>query len=196
MDKHLAIVFWDLGIGGIQTRVSSLIARTLKKYPQTQITLLLYERKAQEVKILNHPRVSILTFPGPMVVKAWGLKKKFWRLTTVQLILWVYYQLTIKKPTHVITFLNRFSFFIALYIFSKRIIGRRPVFIINEPVVISTYLKQHETSWWRLLATFSYKVADKMIVATNNVKQDLIKQFKVNPHKIAVIKSWIQLYEE
>lgn len=192
MDKHLAIVFWNLGIGGIQTRVSSIIARTLEKYPQTQITLLLYERKAQEVKILNHPSVSVLTFPGPVIIKAWGLKKRFWRLTTVQLILWVYYQLTVKKPTHVMTFLNRFSFFIALYVFFKRIVGRNPVYIINEPVVISAYLKQHESIWWRLLVVFSYKVANKIIVATNSVKQDLTKQFKVDPNKIIVIKSWTQ----
>lgn len=192
MDKHLAIVFWDLGIGGIQTRVSSIIARTLEKYPQTQITLLLYERKAHEVKILTHPHVSVLTFPGPVVIKVLRLKKKFWRLTTFQLILWVYYQLIIIKPTHIMTFLNRFSFFIALYIFIKRIVGRSPIFIINEPVVISTYLKQHEPRWWQPLVTLSYKVANRIIVATNGVKQDLIKQFKADPNKITVINSWTQ----
>lgn len=190
MKQHLAIVFWNLGIGGIQTRVNNIVTKILEVYPDSVITIMLYERKVHEVPIAIHPRVSIISFPGSFTIKSRLFTKKLWRFTTVQFVFWLYYQLTKQRPTHVVVFLNRLSFYIAWFVFVLKILRLAPRLIINEPVVLSTYLRRRDPHWWPKMISFSHGVADKIIVATNTVKIDLVKNFHTDPQKITVIRSW------
>lgn len=194
MDKRLAIVFWDLGIGGIQTRMKGVIARIIEQHPNTHITFLLYERKKTEITIQN-PLVSIKTFPGPIIFNIFGWRKKFWRFTTLQFLIWLYVNLKKSNPTHIITFLNRLSLYVAIYVYFYNLINKKIALVINESIVVSTYLQQYDPKWWRLFQSFSYQVAHKIIVATESVKKDLIKQFGVDRHKIVIVKSWVSSNE-
>ena len=108
MNQHLAIIFWDLGIGGVQTRISAVVEKILATHPKAFISIMLYERKTNEVVISNNPRVSIVSFPGSYTIKSRFFTKKIWRFTTLQFALWTYYQLFKLQPTHVLVFLIAF----------------------------------------------------------------------------------------
>lgn len=192
MKQHLAIIFWDLGIGGVQTRISAIVEKILAARPQAQITIILFERKTNEVAIVNNPRVSIVSFPGSYTIKSRFFTKKIWRFTTLQFVLWMYYQLVKIRPTHVLAFLNRLSFPIAWYVLLLKIFRHAPRFIINEPVVLSQYLKTKDPMWGPYMVTFSHRVADTIIVAAQSVKGDLINIFHTTPKKIIIIRSWIK----
>ncbi|MEK7141607.1 MAG: hypothetical protein AAB800_03630 [Patescibacteria group bacterium] len=192
MNQHLAIIFWDLGIGGVQTRISAVVEKILATHPKAFISIMLYERKTNEVVISNNPRVSIVSFPGSYTIKSRFFTKKIWRFTTLQFALWMYYQLFTVRPTHVLVFLNRLSFLVAWYVLLLKIFRIAPRFIINEPVVLSHYLKTKDPRWGPHKITFSHRVADTIIVAARSVKDDLIHNFHTAPKKIILIRSWIK----
>ena len=156
---------------------------------------MLYERKTNEVVISNNPRVSIVSFPGSYTIKSRFFTKKIWRFTTLQFALWTYYQLFKLKPTHVLVFLNRLSYIIAWYVLLLKVLRAAPRFMINEPVILSEYLKRRDPHWLPIMITFSHAVADAVIVATQSVREDLIKHFSTNPKKIVVIPSWTKYHE-
>lgn len=191
MKQHLTIIFWDLGIGGVQTRIRSIVEKTLAAHPQAQVTIILFERKTNEVAIIKNPRVSIVSFPGSYSIKSRFFTKKIWRFTTMQFVLWMYYQLIKLRPTHVLVFLNRLSFSIAWWVLLLKILRSAPRFIINEPVVLSDYLKRKDPHWRPFMVTFSHAVSDAVIVATQSVKKDLTSYFHTNPKKIFIVRSWI-----
>lgn len=193
MKKHLLILFWNLSIGGIQTRIKDIVATTLKEGRVEQTTIVLFERGKNEVKLLAHPRLKIITFPGLLNLKMGNFRKRIWRFSNIQFVLWLYFIFWKYRPSYILTFLNKFSFYTALFVFFGRVFKLyNPVFIINEPVVISKYLKEKTNgTWWRLVV-FSYKIADKIIVATNAVKMDIIRKFKAKPKKIVIVRSWVK----
>lgn len=189
--KHICIVFWDLGIGGIQTRIKSIVSRIVERDPNVLVTVILYERKPHEVPIVPHPRIHFEVFPGPIYFRLFGFKKKFWRFTTFQLIVWLCRVLLRLKPIRLMTFLNRFSFFLLPYVLFARLIQKDFRFIINEPVVVSEYLRKNEPRWWYFLMRFTYSFVDKILVAAHAVKKDLVRNFHVPKQKVVVVKSWV-----
>jgi glycosyltransferase involved in cell wall biosynthesis len=190
--RQIVIVFWDLGIGGIQTRIQGLIQKIIHQHQDVEVTLLLYERRENEVKIIDHPRVNIKIFPGPKKFMMFGIKKKFWRFTTLQFNWWLFRELLKIRPQRLITFLNRITTYVLPYVLLSRwFLGKKVKFIINEPVIISKYLAQYETWPWPWLVTLNYRLADKIIVAAQAVKNDLINNFHAPKDKIIIVRSWV-----
>ncbi len=180
---QLVIIFWDLGIGGVQTRIQGLVKKIIQQHQDVTVTLLLYERRANEVSLPKHPRVKIKTFPGPKKFTWFGVKKKFWRFTTAQFAWWLFRELWNNKPARMMTFLNRITTYVMPYVLLSKFMNFKTKLIINEPVVMSRYLSQYDPRIWHWITVANYRLADKIIVAAQAVKQDLVRNFFASAKK-------------
>lgn len=182
MQKHLVIIIWDLDYGGIQTRLLDILKRIPQKYPKTKITLLMKRKYPNRYKIdvkhdLSIRYYSDRLYKGEQFLFAYWLMKQLWQV----------------QPTHLLTFSDRFSCLAVFYKSLKKCVGSSIRVTISEEIFLSQYLAQYEKWYWTWLIRFFYRGADQILVLTQAMKTDLLHQFYLSDHQIAVIPSWLLL---
>lgn len=177
--KHLLIVYWDLGPGGIQKRIRDLVNNLGKSVRDYDVYILLRRKTAfgfdtqvstsLSVKIAYYPFSGALRLPFGFI---------FW-------IAWQYVRI---KPTVVLTFQGLLSAVLVMY---KYFIFWIPVrLVLNEGAVTSHALTIDHISHMGLLVRLFYPLADRIIVPTRACKHDLISSYSVPDRTISIIPNW------
>lgn len=183
MQKHLVIMIWDLGYGGIQTRIASLLTKLSEsKYRSIKITLLL---KRSWPRLISLPQLENLE------IKSFSTDT--YRGQQLQFLVWLIKQLWQVNPTHILTFSDRFSALAASFKKVAQVFGRKVKVTISEEIVLSKYLKQYEKWYWFFVIRVTYPWASQILVLTKAMKLDLQHFFSIPNHKINVLPTWISL---
>ncbi len=179
--KHLVIMYWDLDFGGIQTRIESILRQLeLHKDEQLEVTLLL--KRSQPCKII---------LPKKITLNIRSFSADVYQGRQLQFLCWLFVQLHQLKPTHILSFSNRFAVIAIIHKFFSDLSRKKVSVTISEEIFLSTYLKQHESWYWLQIIKCIYPLADDLIVLTEAMKQDLQHTFQVPASKIHLIPSWI-----
>lgn len=186
--KHLLVVFWNLGIGGIQTRIKDIVSDTICR--GGRVTILVERRSSEEIDLVSSNYIKIENFRND---KYEELKRPFKRFERFRFLFWIIYRVYLLKPSNVLVFLNRFSVFLVITRLILFFLGIRFRLILNEGILTSKYLKQYEHPLWNYLVKWAYPKSDLIIVATKAVKNDLVVNYNVPPGKIKIIPSWVDI---
>lgn len=205
--KRLVIIFWNLGVGGVQTRMLGVIEKVVAD--GGEVLLLLDKRSKNGMGIPKSESVRVIVFedlgpelwtvkgeprrPFRRILGMFGIGKGyvFWTQRHHNFILWMIKEIWNFRPNTVLAVANRFSAFAVIIRFFFRLFKRDFRLVINECVVTSKYLAQYEESFWKNIVKWTYPMADQIIVATNAVKDDLMINFGINKKSITVVRSWI-----
>lgn len=206
-EKRLVMVFWNLGVGGVQTRMLGVIEKVVAD--GGEVLLLLDKRSKNGMDVPESKSVRVIVFedlgpelwtvkgelkrPFRRILGMFGIGKGyiFWTQRHHNFILWMIKEIWSFRPNTVLAVANRFSAFAVVIRFFFRLFKRDFRLVINECVVTSKYLAQYEEGFWKNIVRWTYPMADQIIVATKAVKDDLITNFGINEKSITVVRSWI-----
>lgn len=185
--QKLMILIWNMGIGGIQKRVKDIIIdlQTNRKYANVEVILVVkYEEPSfftQELlKKTKSNKVKIIYYT-PSHQKS----KRF------PSIFWVIKQYLKHKPDVLLTFLDHLS---VTAVFIKYVIfWHKCKVVLNEGVLTSRYLQLNRGRWvgfFSFLVKTFYRYADRIVVPSLAVKNDLINSFQIPSDIIHVIPNW------
>lgn len=178
--KRLIILFWDLGIGGIQKRIRDITIEISRNKKTWAVYILLRRKKSESFSERISPlkNVHILTYPFE--------SSRF--KPPLGFIWWVLYMYIKLKPDVVLTFLPPLSFVTILI--SRVIFWIKAKIVINDGVIISTYLHLRRQGWLGIFIRRFYPYANSIIVPTQACKKDLEDHYSLNPEQIRVIPNW------
>jgi len=178
--KKLVIIFWDLGIGGIQKRIRDITLEISKKHPDWSIYILLRNKKEESFmnQITHVNNINILFYP---------FGKNYIRLP-LGFIYWIFFMYVQLRADIILTFLPPLS--VIVLIIHKLLFFIPTKVIVNDGVYITTYLKFRNQEWIKPLITLTYRFAYKIIVPTNACNQVLQKTFSIPCENINVIPNW------
>jgi len=176
-NTNLMIVFWNLGIGGVQRKILDIVKYlgSQRGYRNLKVHLVLRDKRpfslGENEKL---PQTYIHYFPDSI--------KNASRFLFPLYILW---KLLLIKPDTVLTFLHMASIY---SIATTRVVfWRNTRVILNEDILTSPDV-QSKTK--RRLIELLYPLADRIISPTTASKNDLVKYFKLISKKIIVIPNW------
>jgi len=179
--KRFMIVIWNMGPGGIQTKVNDIICRMSKR---TYVEILLLVKYATEnnrldnIQKLDDVKISVLT------------SSKFIANTPIY-VLWIMWKYITYQPHRVLTFLDHLS--VTMVLIKKMCFWQQSKLILNEDVYSSKFLSINRNFLWGRLVKLCYKHADAVIVPTYACEKDLIHNFDVPKKIITVIPNWTMM---
>jgi glycosyltransferase involved in cell wall biosynthesis len=204
--KRLVMIFWNLAVGGVQTRMIGVMEKVVAD--GGKVLLLLDKRAKNEIKIPESKSIKVLIFedlepklwkfrheikrPFRRIFGLFGVGKGyiFWTQRQHNFILWIIKEIWSFRPDAVLAVANRFSAFAVIIKLLFKLFRRSFRLVINECVVTSKYLDQYEEGFWKKIVKWTYPWADQIIVATEAVKNDLVVNFRIRPKVIKIIRSW------
>lgn len=195
--RHLVMVFWNLGLGGVQTRMRAVAKKITSQ--GGKVTIILDKRVKNEIQLPENPNLEIVSYGGE---KFKELKRPFRRIGAamgwgkLKFLWWLAKCLWRMKPDVVLAVSNRFAAFSTVINCFLGVINRKFKLVINEGIVTSKYLDQYESPIWKKIVSLTYPLADIIVVPTKSVKNDLINNFGINRNKIVVIPSWVEKREK
>lgn len=180
--KKIVICFWDIGIGGIGSRIRDLLIK-LEKYPQIEVVCLLKKPSPEHQKHIVSSKTKFYYFQTDNKVG-----------NQAQFLLWLLLKISQEKPTHLLGFLNRFGLVLALAKINALFQQRSLRTILDQPIGTIKYLNQFENSFiWKPLFVISLKLIDYVRVPTKANKRELVRYFGVDGKKVRVIPSSIEI---
>jgi glycosyltransferase involved in cell wall biosynthesis len=171
-------MFWQWDIGGVQTRMSDVIDYLVHK-KHSRVTLLLRKKIDTERQL---PSLNLLF----KVIYC----PRFLSWSRWLFFVWLLLSIWMLKPSHILTLLNRFHLIGVLGKWLLVLKGVRTRVILNQPIVTSRYIRQFEHPVWQILVSIFFNKADKIIVQTQAVANDLINTFNITPKLIFIVKNW------
>lgn len=177
--KKICILYWDLGLGGIQKRIKDLVRAMSVRYPAYEIHVLLRRKLLVgfDEQVINTPRAFVHYYPFTGAIRP-PLGFIFW-------IAWMYIYLS---PQVILTFQALLSSVVVLCRYVFFWIHSR--LVINEGAVTSNALKIDNISHLGLLVRIFYKFADTIIVPTIACRDDLILKYHISPKKLKLVPNW------
>jgi len=172
----LLILFWNLGIGGVQTKIVDIANRvTRPPFHIRHCRIVLREKPDFRLDDRVHRSGASLHYRPSF----------FSGRIHIPYSLYVLYAMIRYKPDTVLAFLDHASFLAVLI--SKILFWRRIRVVLNEDTM--SYF--HTTSGIkRLLITLLYPHADLVIAPTDATKQDLVRRFRIPAGNISVRPNW------
>lgn len=182
-NKKLIILFWDLGIGGVQKRIRD-IALDISKHQPACITYILIRRTTKDgfcdqFSALKNVHIVTYSFNNKKIRPPLGF------------IIWIFVMYIKLSPDVILTFLPPLS--IVAIIIKKAIFWIPSHLVINDGVYVSAYLQLRNQNWIKPFIRFLYPLADKIIVPTKACKNDFVHNFGLNKQSIVVIPNWTLL---
>jgi glycosyltransferase involved in cell wall biosynthesis len=177
--KRLCIVYWNMGLGGIQKRIRDIVIEISGKYPQWDIYLLLLTKTDNGLdKVIEHiPRLTIKYY-----LHAGSTKKP------LGFALWIFWQYCSIKPEAVLTF--QFLLSCLIVVCRQIVIWVSSKIVINEGAVSSRNLVVEGLEWGGIFMRAIYNRADRIIVPTLACKNDLVMHFNIQSRLITIIPNW------
>lgn len=175
-NKTVLILFWNLGIGGVQTKMVDIANHiTGDLYGVAHCHLVLREKPPFQIgERIRSTRSSIHYRPA-----------FFGNLLHIPFSLYSFWQIATIRPDVVLTFLDHASF-IAI-ICTKLIFWRKSRIILNEDTLTTGHTTSPIKRW---LVEMLYPFADGIISPTIASKNNLTRHFHISPKKITVIPNW------
>ena len=181
--KTLIILFWDLGIGGIQKRIRDLALEISATRSEWTVYILLRNRNVEgfDSQLLKLKNIHVLYCPSSTSrIRIRGI-----------FLVWLMIKYSTIRPDSFLVFLPLLS--IASVIIRSCIFWVKSRLIVNEGVLLSTYLDLRGILWMRHVIRFAYNSSDAIVVPTRACKDDLVSMFAVQESKISVIPNWTLL---
>jgi glycosyltransferase involved in cell wall biosynthesis len=177
--KRLLIVYWNMGLGGIQKRIRDIVIDLSKNYPDWDIYILLRRRSKAgfDDQLQGHDRVYMKYYDVTSPFRI-PLGFVFW-------IGWYYIKV---QPTTVLTFQSLLSFVLVLY--KYLLFWIRSKLVINDGAVPSQTSEVIQNSNLGMLIRIAYPHADAIIVPTKACKYDLVHNYFVTKDIITIIPNW------
>lgn len=175
----MCIVYWDLGLGGIQKRIRDAATDISRHYDGWDVYILL-RRKLHEgfdSQIDGKRRVILRYYPYAGFIRP-----------PLGYIFWIVWQYIVIKPDTVLTFQCMLSSLLALCKYAFFWIPMK--LVLNEGAVTSQALRWEKLSYLGFLIRFMYPLADVIIVPTQACKVDLVRNYLLSEKKISVIPNW------
>lgn len=190
---HICILYWDLGLGGVQKKIADIIGYLHDKYgTKVKITILLNQKnkldRKDELFLDSAKRKGITVFYFPN----WQWKR-FMFPYTLYALGFVFN----KKPDILLTFLHKHGVIAGigkLFLFWRKI-----KCIHGQDIAPSESLKEMFADSdelerkWRRLIKFFYPFLDVIISPSRTVKRDLVKNYNIRENKIRIINNWIKV---
>lgn len=175
----IIIAFGNLGVGGVQSKIVSLIERLVATYGKTVKIYLILRDRTSFTHELRLPRneVSIHYRPGARFA-----------MFHVPFSVYFFWTAMLFQPSVVLTFYDSLSTFAILI--SKCIYWKKIRVVLNEDTLPSAHT---QNLFNRALIRFFYPLGDRIIVPTHMAQKDLMEHFAIPATKIRVIPNWTQM---
>jgi glycosyltransferase involved in cell wall biosynthesis len=179
-NKRLVIVYWNLGIGGIQKRIRDMVLDISQKRPEweTHILIRSHLNEGFEEQIPRSPNIRIETYPCD--------NRKI--RPPAGFVFWLLFKYIRLRPQVLLTFLPQLA--ITLIGIRRLVFWIRSAIVVNDGVVLSTYLNLRGLIWLKPIITLAYNTANRIIVPTQTCQRDLLKNFSIDRRRISVIPNW------
>lgn len=179
-NRNIFIVFWNLGIGGIQRKIVDLTNYcSTGEYNNCRFHVLLRDKTTFRMDSQINRKTSKIYYRPQF------FNGKIHIPFTLYMI-WKAFRL---KPITLLTFLDYTSF---LSIIAAKIIFWRKIrIVLNEDILTSPYV--NSPIKWHLIKFF-YPIADKIISPTLASKNDLVSNFSIPENKITVVPNWTLMF--
>lgn len=183
--QKLMIVIWDLGPGGIQKRMRDFALSVSEKFPTIEVIFLIRKRSDRSFadNLQNHHNIRLIYCPFV------NHTQSLWLFS-----IWLLIEYICIKPDIVLSFLAHYASVTAIV--RRLVFWHKSVYVINEGVVTSRYLKLNNFGYLRPYVSKFYNQADKIIVPTRVCKNDLVNIFSVRPELIRIIPSWTLIKDQ
>ena len=178
--KKLVIIYWNLGIGGIQKRIRDMALHVSRNKDDWDVIILIRKSLPEGFndQIIPKSNLRIETYPfNTRKIRPIG-----------GFFIWILYKYIQLKPNVCLTFLPLLG--VSLCLIKKIAFWVKSKLVINEGVVLSEYLALHKLRWLHVLVSKTYKYADHIIVPTLACQNDLTVNFLLNTESISVIPNW------
>lgn len=187
----LFIVYYDVGIGGVQKKIVDIIEYISKNKDSVhkKIFLLLDGRRPFELKddlFLSRILKSDIKIHRKPQVRFWRFRFPF--------TVYVLWKALFHKPDTMLSFMRKY---IVISVIAKYIFWWRKIKIVAgydnvashelEDVVSSPFKR----SVWRKLIRFTFPLTDILVVPSDASRSDLVKNFGVPKNKVVVNKNWV-----
>ena len=180
MPSVILLVFYDLGLGGVQTKIVDIVNFFGRQYPSTTVHLLLRTRSAFDRGYqIKNPKAVIHTYSKDIR----SIRGPFF------FTLYVLYQCFVINPDAILGFLSPFS----LPILLTKIIffWRKTTIVVNEDNYTSGVLPTYNYQTLNKLGIlFLYPLANSIIVPTEAVQQDLLHTFHIPKNTLVIVRNW------
>lgn len=192
--KRLLILFYDLGVGGIQRRLVDIIEylQTQKGRKNVEVTLYI---KSYSGNQHNQEYIERVLNSGARIIYRPRWTAGPFRIATVSHVLWTILKV---RPDVILTYLRLLS--VGIVGCSRLLWWRKTKVVLNEGILTSELLKDEVPEWtrniWKSLMKWAYPRADRVIVPTLAVKKDLIDNFQVSAKNIVISPHWTLLGEQ
>lgn len=172
--NNLLVVYSSLGIGGIPKKIVDITREHSSLFPQAFIHILLQKQVT-------------FSFPIKTTAKTTIAYCDLWSpyLFILQIIKTVFQY----NPSTVLTFIS--SYALPVLLCKQLFFWRHIKVVVGEDHMTSTMINTMRLPWLQKLGIrLLYPKADKILVPTNAIKQDLAKHFSIPEEKIVVIPNW------
>ena len=180
--QKLMILFYDMGLGGIQKKIIDISRYISEKHPKISIVICLIEKKGA---FLNEVPKNVTVESPPFLLG---------RLNFLWLIIWLAWQ-NFKHNPHVILSYSSFSS-IRLILSQKIIFWKKTPIIIGEDITTSIHTLRTEKEPKKCFDDIKkyYPLASKILVQTIAQKRDLEQIIgRKYSSKIIVSPNWLPL---
>lgn len=179
-NKKIAILIWDMGLGGVQRQVADISTEISKKHPQYQVEIWIKNKKKN-----YYTGLSMLQ--SVTLVEMGGASG---RLHTLIDFLKIIKQIIISRPSTLLTFHEYLSIFSLIIIKLLRISYGTKV-VVYEPNYTSLYMKFKKRSYlWNILIRKIYPYADHILTTTKAAADDLREKYGLNRSRLIAIPTW------
>ncbi len=165
-------------LAGVGHYTYFLIKYLLQIDKENEYILFFYDKKIKCEELKKHKNVKFVYFPG---LENLGKTPFFYRHLFIPHILRLYKLDVYHNPANIIPF----------FYFRKSVITIHDLAIYKNK---NWFPKNGQFFNWRILVPLSIYKAKKNIAVSENTKEDLIKNFKVNEDKINVIHEGVEDY--
>ncbi len=175
----LFIIFGNLGIGGVQKKVTDITKFIAsKKAENVHIHIILRDKHTFEIlSLLTTKNTSIHYRPEKKIFGAHIPFSLYIAWKTVQL-----------RPNIILTFYDTLSVF-AISI-SRILFWRDIRVVLNEDILTSLHVY---SKFKRILIEYFYPLADRIIVPTTAIQNDLIQKYHIKKKIISIVPNWTLL---
>ena len=178
--KSFMIVYFDLGIGGVQKKIINIVNHLAESqnYKDLPIYLLLEtNKKFNLVDLISNHNVRIIY-------------KKYRR---VPLWLFILFNLFLYNPSTVLTFLPILSVY-TLMVKHFFLFWRKMRIVVSEDIITThSYKRGDFPSIFLERISKYFPQADSVIAPSPHVKQDLIDHFDIPENLVSIIPNWCKV---
>jgi len=178
----VTILYSNLNIGGIPTKIIDIVNRLGKTHPHIPIHILLQKGNPHDLRtLIKNPRATVIDLP---VSLSFGRSFLY--------MLWAWWRLIRTKSSVVLAFISPYA--LPALAAKQLLFWRRIRVIVSEDHYTENVLKTMRAPWLQRIGIQTlYPHADAVIAPTRTIQQQLSRLFRIPTKRILVIHNWTRL---